>query len=101
MKSVYCAVRTASLNKAVSASSLKGLYIPLPVYMRLPSPWGASGWLHGATLWGVAVPPTDRRLCDFLAGIEAPYPAEQSCCCCVQNLSLHKLWTTDDEYLTV
>jgi len=32
MKSVYCAVRTGSLNKAVCASSLKGLYL----YEELP-----------------------------------------------------------------
>ena len=30
MKSVYCAVRTGSLNKAVCASYLKGSYWPLP-----------------------------------------------------------------------
>jgi hypothetical protein len=28
MKSVYCAVRTGSLNKAVCASSLKGYFSP-------------------------------------------------------------------------
>ena len=30
MKSVYCAVRTGSLNKAVCVSSLKGLRVNIP-----------------------------------------------------------------------
>jgi hypothetical protein len=45
MKSVYCAVRTGSLNKAVCASYLKGLMLTVPAQLKIRSGGTASAAL--------------------------------------------------------
>jgi hypothetical protein len=61
------------INLRLRTKQLLAKHIPLPRYIRLPSPWELPDGFTEPFFRGVAVPPTDSRCCS--------YPVEHSAAC--------------------
>jgi len=65
----------------LNTKQLLAPHIPFLRNTSPPSPWSLTDDLTEPFFRGVAIPPTDRHLCSFLATAEAPYPTEHSAAC--------------------